>query len=81
MTTVSSFLPLMPPAALMRSTAVSTPSRTMSPYWVTAPVVGPTTPILMVCACAPALNANPAATPSAAMTGVRRNACFMSGLL
>ncbi|CFP64154.1 Uncharacterised protein [Bordetella pertussis] len=53
----------------------------MSPYWVTWPVVGPTTAILIVCAWAPADMAIPAAMPSAAITGVKRNALFICLLL
>src|SRR5690606_34052364 len=70
MTTVSSCLPSTPPEALVISTAVSTPSLTMAPYWVTAPVNAPAMAILMVSACAPADMNRPAVRPSAAASGV-----------
>jgi hypothetical protein len=77
-TTVSIFLPFTPPAALNISTAVDTPSLTMSPYWVTGPVAGPTMAILI---CAWALeNANRPAMPSAAATLFMRKEVLMESL-
>src|SRR5690606_30031562 len=71
-TTASSLLPSTPPPALMVSIAVSTPSLTMSPYCVNAPVKGPAMAMRMVSACATEESIMPAARPSAAAIGVKR---------
>src|SRR5450830_253350 len=71
--TASNLLPPAPPAALICSIAVSAPALTMSPYWATAPVIGPAIAIFTVSAWAvPAKETADATTPTAMAIFVRR---------
>src|SRR6266853_1024660 len=62
---IESFWPRMPPAALMSSTACSTPFLSWAPNAALPPVIGPPTASL-ICACAPVAspNAKPIAKPT-----------------
>src|SRR5262245_47762053 len=71
---LSPFLPLMPPAALTASTAICAPSRQAWPGSASAPVTGWIAPILNVLGCARSGSGKPrtAAPPTVVLRNVRR---------
>src|SRR5262245_23606666 len=71
---LSPFLPLMPPAALIASTAICAPSRHACPGSASGPVTGWIAPILNVLGCARSGSGKPsaAAPPTVALRNVRR---------
>src|ERR1043165_6842903 len=70
------FWPMMPPAALMSSTACSVPFLSCAPKAAFGPVIGPAMPTL-ICACAEPANAiaAPSASPSVVILFIRISPC------